>query len=376
MNILFYLDHSVASGFGGIEHATKQVAAAMSSESCRCFYAYRVSGSNDCIACSNSSFCGNIFVPNLSHDRQCVLQKLQEWEIDAVIVQSVFDDSILIWRSLIVELNRPCKLLFAYHYNPGSEFDYLQGLRFGIKTLIAKIRWRRYVKRTYNIIWKTADKIIVLSKKHVPTWKKMSSADSSDKFVVIPNMNSFDHTLEIEDLNKKEKIVLIVSRLSEHEKKISKLLKVWKHIEKDSRFNDWNLVIVGDGPDRTAYEMYAKENLTRFEFTGKQPSQNYFRKAPIFVMSSAQEGWGLVITEAQQMGCVPVVLNTFASASDIIQDVQNGFLVGGMNEFRKKLKILMIDTNMRYQMAEKSIKESDRFSQKTIGKQWTDLLNM
>lgn len=376
MNILFYLDHSVVSGFGGIEHATEQVAAAMCRESCRSFYAYRISNSSDSVTSSNSSFCGNIFVPNLSNDRQCVFQKLQEWEIDAIIVQSVFDDSILIWRSLIGELNRPCKLLFAYHYNPGSEFDYLQGLRFGIKTLIAKIRWRRYVKRTYNIIWKTADKIIVLSNKHVRPWMKLSSADSNEKFVVIPNMNSFEQSLTLEELSQKEKTVLIVSRLSEHEKRISRLLKQWKQIEKNIALNDWSLVIVGDGPDRFVYEKYAKENLTRFEFTGKQPSKDYFKKAAIFIMSSVQEGWGLVITEAQQMGCVPVVLNTFPSASDIIQNGQNGLLVDGMTDFYKKMKYLMIDTNKRNQIAENAIRHSIRFSQETIGKQWKDLLNI
>ena len=244
MNVLFYLDHSVKSGFGGIEHATAQVAHAMAEEECKCYYAYRVPQLNDNQDGEDVIFCDNIYVQDINHDRQFLSQKLKEWEIDVVIIQSVFDESILVWRSLLNELDRPSKLFYAYHYNPGSEYDYLRGLNLSVKSLISRIRWRRYVKRIYNTIWRTADKIVVLSNNHISTWMKLSSADSPDKFVVIPNMNSFEHAIEIEDLPKKEKIVLIVSRLSEHEKKISKLLKVWKHIEKDSKFNDWKLVIV------------------------------------------------------------------------------------------------------------------------------------
>ena len=135
-------------------------------------------------------------------------------------------------------------------------------------------------------------------------------------------------------------------------------------------------MIVGDGPDGSAYKRYAKENLLRYEFTGKQPSQCYFRKAPLFIMSSAQEGWGLVITEAQQMGCVPIVLNTFPSASDIIQNGQNGFLVDGMNEFQKKLRFLMVDINIRNQIAENAIMDSIRFSPERIQLKWNTLMTL
>lgn len=374
MNILFYLDHSISSCFGGIEHATKRVAHTISNESCKCYYAYRISNTNGDAECTQEDFCGNIYVPNLSQDSHAVFQKLQEWKINVVIVQSVFDDSILVWRSLIGKLGNPCKLIFAYHYNPGSEFDYLRDLRFDIQSLIEKIRWRRYVKRIYNIIWKTSDKVVVLSKSHITPWMNLSSADSKEKFVVIPNMNSFEQSFSLEDLSQKEKNVLIVSRLSEHEKNISRLLKLWKRIEENSFFNDWNLVIVGDGPDRQTYENYAKENLCRYFFTGRQPSQEYFKKAPLFIMSSAQEGWGLVITEAQQMGCVPIVFNTFSSAKDIIIDQENGFLVDNEKQFLQRLKLLMQDSGIRDKMAENAMETSHRFEKEKVANMWLDLL--
>jgi len=373
MNILFYLDHSISSGFGGIEHTTEQVVKVLSQKGFSCFSIYRfqrLEGKNYVDQkFSNTS----LYVPNLQDDSSKVLHNLIDWNIDAVIIQSVFDDSILEWSSLIKRLNHPCKLIFAYHYNPGSEFGYLRDLNFSVSSLIAKIRWQRYVKRVYNTIWKTADNVVVLSKTHIRPWMRLSSADSDEKFVVIPNMNSYEQSLPLEELQNKEKIVLIVSRLSEHEKKISRLLKVWKDIEKVSTLNEWKLVVVGDGPDKHHYEQYAKENLLRYEFTGKQPSQVYFRQASIFIMASAQEGWGLVITEAQQMGCVPIVLNTFPSASDLINNTRNGYLVNSMNVFRKTLIALMKDSNLRDQIASNAIIDSSRFSQEEIVNKWIEL---
>lgn len=373
MNVLFYLDHSISSGFGGIEHATGQVANVLSQKRIQCYSFYRFQSLDDKNDGAQKCSISDLYIPNLQENSSDVLQKLIEWHIVVIIIQSIFDESIVVWRSLIDNLDHPCKLIFAYHYNPGSEYGYLRDLHFSVSSLITKIRWQRYVKRVYNTIWKTADNVVVLSKTHIRPWMRLSSADSDEKFVVIPNMNSYEQSLPLEELQNKEKIVLIVSRLSEHEKKISRLLKVWKDIEKVSTLNEWKLVIVGDGPDKLHYEQYAKENLLRYEFTGKQPSQVYFRLASIFIMASAQEGWGLVITEAQQMGCVPIVLNTFPSASDLINNTRNGYLVNSMNVFRKTLIALMKDSNLRDQIASNAITDSYRFSQDEIGNKWIEL---
>ena len=44
MNILFYVDHSVASGFGGQERATGNVASALKDQGHICYYIYILIG--------------------------------------------------------------------------------------------------------------------------------------------------------------------------------------------------------------------------------------------------------------------------------------------------------------------------------------------
>ena len=44
-------------------------------------------------------------------------------------------------------------------------------------------------------------------------------------------------------------------------------------------------------------------------------------------MTSDYEGWGLTLTEAMQYKCVPVVMSTYSSIFDIVEDGKNGCLI-------------------------------------------------
>ena len=158
-------------------------------------------------------------------------------------------------------------------------------------------------------------------------------------------------------------------------KKISRALKIWKEIEKDCRFNDWTLELVGEGPNLDEYKQYASENLKRVKFFGKQEPKEFYQRASIFMMTSAYEGFGITLTEAQQFGCVPIVLNTFSAAKDIITDGQSGFLVDSDRMFVKRLKSLMLDSEMRENMARTAIKSSQKFSKENVTAQWISLFN-
>ena len=46
MNILFYIDHSIATGFGGQERASGCVAEALTEKNHSCYYIYRMEYEN------------------------------------------------------------------------------------------------------------------------------------------------------------------------------------------------------------------------------------------------------------------------------------------------------------------------------------------
>lgn len=125
----------------------------------------------------------------------------------------------------------------------------------------------------------------------------------------------------------------MVARFSENQKRIKLALKIWKEVHKYRDVEDWNFIIVGDGIYKNEYlNMVRKENIPNVYFEGLQKdTEKYYRQSSIFMMTSAFEGWGLTLTEAQQMGCVPIAFKSYKSLTDIITDNYNGIIIEECN---------------------------------------------
>lgn len=94
-------------------------------------------------------------------------------------------------------------------------------------------------------------------------------------------------------------------------------------------------------------------------------------------MTSRSESWGLTLTEAQQMGVVPIAFDTYASLREIITDDENGVVIeeSDIDSYVNRMKILMSDKKLRQQMAKQAIESSQRFSQERIAEMWWKLLS-
>ena len=94
-------------------------------------------------------------------------------------------------------------------------------------------------------------------------------------------------------------------------------------------------------------------------------------------MTSSWEGFPMTILESLQMGVVPVVMDSFPAAKDMIQDGKNGFLVddGDIPDFAKRLQELMNDNGLNIEMASKARKSAENYNLKQIGKCWINVLN-
>ena len=178
------------------------------------------------------------------------------------------------------------------------------------------------------------------------------------------------------DYTQKEKIVLIVARLYEAQKRLSIALDIWKEVE--SQNPDWKLIIVGDGEDRRFYEEYCRKNcIQNVEFAGQTNPLPYYLEASIFMMTSQNEGWPLTLLEALQTGVVPIVMDSFTALHDIIQDGSNGFIVeyNDKKEFKNKLVTLINNQELRLKMAQEGQNSCTKYSIDNIGKEWINLLN-
>ena len=198
------------------------------------------------------------------------------------------------------------------------------------------------------------------------------------KLDAIPNPLVFDCEISEEALRQKENIVLVVGRMLESPKKISLVIKVWHKLEKYEDAASWNLKIVGEGPNLDDYKQMAHElGLKRISFEGFQQPQPYYEKAKIFLMTSAFEGFGMTLIEAQQMGVVPVVMDSFLSLHDIIKDGENGFIVpnNDIDAFAENVIGLMKNEKLLAELREGGLKSCQQFSVKKIVDRWDVLFN-
>lgn len=95
----------------------------------------------------------------------------------------------------------------------------------------------------------------------------------------------------------------------------------------------------------------------------------------LFISNSAIDGWMITLTEAQQMGTVPLVMDSYKAVYQIITNHEDGIIIQNNNvdEFAIQLLTLMKNDVKREEMAKAAIKNSKRFAVENIVAQWVEL---
>ena len=172
------------------------------------------------------------------------------------------------------------------------------------------------------------------------------------------------------------KKVLACGRLHQ-QKGFDLLLDAWKEVEQ--QHSDWQLEIVGDGPQRQELEQQVENNqlrrVTISHFTSHIKEK--YAEAGIFVMSSRYEGFPLVLLEATNMSLPMVSFNCKTGPAEIIQDGYNGYLAEAENahDLAENLLAVMKEDKLREQMGRNAFEVSRQFLTDRIIDQWEDLIN-
>ena len=105
--------------------------------------------------------------------------------------------------------------------------------------------------------------------------------------------------------------------------------------------------VIGTGVLEDKLKAYVtKNNLDNcVTFLGSMPPEKvrtYMEEANIFLFTSnKREGWGAVLNEAMNSGCVCVANSVIGSAPYLIDDGINGLLYRGNSDFYEKVKYLL-----------------------------------
>jgi glycosyltransferase involved in cell wall biosynthesis len=315
----------------------------------------------------------------------------EQWELADSENNSAFLNKIIIENSIDIIINqeadvsRVCvlcnnarkdtktKLIACLHFSLFMELEVRGRIltRFLPKKIVKKRRMRIQLERR-NFVYDNSDIFVMLSNKFIEEYKKFMPAKNLSKLRSIYNPINCEN-LSV-DFSKKTKSLLVVSRIAEEQKRISLIIEIWKHISKKEVYKDWNLIIVGDGPDMGKCQKLAK-NISRIDFKGWQETQSYYLDSPIFLMTSAYEGFPITLIEAQICGCIPVVMDSYLSLHDIIKNGENGFIIPNNDKqsFIEKVCLLMDNIELREKMAKNAMNDCKKFDAGNIVKEWENL---
>ncbi len=253
-------------------------------------------------------------------------------------------------------------------YSPLPIPKFLNRILFSIhKTVSLKPRFRKGNRLSYEL----CDAFVMLSSRHFREFAKDNKIKNTCKFYAIANpceIISYNHGIP------KEKIVLVVARLNNQQKRIDRTLRFWKKFHHEG--DGWKLMIVGHGCDKEMLSRMAEKlGLADYSFEGHSDNpMDYYSRAMLFMMTSDVEGWGMTMIEAMSAGCVPVAMDCFSALPDIVTDKHDGMIVAKDDIWGMVTATQYVITHFD-EMSARARETVKRYDVDVIANQWEELFN-
>lgn len=178
------------------------------------------------------------------------------------------------------------------------------------------------------------------------------------------------------DFESKINQLIYVGRLDQ-EKNVSAIIAIISQIN----LNDFHLKIIGEGSEMENLKKQVEEKglESKVTFTGRLPIneiKNELLKSKIFLFTSLNEAFGMVLLEAMFCGNALISYDCNYGPSDIINQ-NNGFLIPINNQslFIEKLSSVIENNTRLNDLMKTSFKDSEKWKKETALKEWKTILN-
>jgi len=244
-----------------------------------------------------------------------------------IIVGYNFITYIVAWK-IAKKLNIPC----VARYHDVWIGNWVKNI--GITGLFGEVLERYFLSRDVDLLIAVSNFTANNLKKHFP----------DDKIKVVPNIVEFD---KVESEKFENKTISCVSRLVEY-KRVEDLILAMDILinQKNSKYKDLELKIVGTGPEEEKLLSLVKEkNLeNNVDFCGfvenHEDVLKIINSSNIFCLPSKVEGFGIVIVES--LGCeVPFIASNIAPVMETSGEKGGLFFqTGDYNDLAEKIQML------------------------------------
>jgi GalNAc-alpha-(1->4)-GalNAc-alpha-(1->3)-diNAcBac-PP-undecaprenol alpha-1,4-N-acetyl-D-galactosaminyltransferase len=177
------------------------------------------------------------------------------------------------------------------------------------------------------------------------------------------------------ELDPNQKKVVAMGRLTS-QKGFDLLLKAFGMI--NTKFSDWQLIILGEGEQRKQLEQLIQELGIEQQVIMPGLVSNPFpilKQCDLFVLSSRYEGFGNVIIEAMACGLPVISTDCPSGPGEIITSGDNGILVPNQEKdsLAKAMADLMSNPERRQEISANAYLALSKFEIDVIVNQWEEL---
>ena len=201
--------------------------------------------------------------------------------------------------------------------------------------------------------------------------------DEASCFAVMPNMAFLPKHQPIPAKDRPKKI-LFVGRLSYADKRPDRVLQIWEKVCQD--LSDWEVEIYGKGSEeKFLRRMIQQKQLPRITLKGYiADATAVYASGAILMMTSTYEGWGLVLSEAQASGVVPIAFDSSAGIRELIgKDSTYGCLVApfDLDAYAAQLRRLCQDVELRSRLSQAAQTHCLDYSPERIRSRWEEIFS-
>ncbi len=182
----------------------------------------------------------------------------------------------------------------------------------------------------------------------------LSHGFPEEKIYLVPCAVNHATYRQLDDVARTEPLIGYIGRIKKY-KSVDHLLRAFAIVLKE--IPNAKLVVMGEGDGRPAFQALAYELgiAGSTTFTGFLPTDEKVRmlnRIQLAVNTSAKEGWGLTVTEANACGA-PAVASDVPGLRDAVRDGETGLLYeyGNIEQLAEKILLLLRDGNLRSRLA-------------------------
>ena len=235
------------------------------------------------------------------------------------------------------------------------------------------------LRTRYRDLVRQVDCFITLTPEYVQEFVSALGLDEEEasRFAVMPNMAFLPKHQPIPAKDRPKKI-LFVGRLSYADKRPDRVLQIWEKV--CQYLPDWEVEIYGKGSEeKFLRRMIQEKQLPRITLKGYiADATAVYASGAILMMTSTYEGWGLVLSEAQASGVVPIAFDSSAGIRELIgKDSTYGCLVApfDLDAYAAQLRRLCQDVELRSRLSQAAQTHCLDYSPERIRLRWEEIFS-